>query len=148
MWQRRWYNGKHSCLPSSWSGFDSWPTQFYLQPLSYWLHRPTQNCKAVKINYNKYLLIECNAFYVRRKTDLKKLYRKQYETCCWQLIFATNLSVTNLSQNVFLSYTPGNLVTCSMCILLKKYNFIISIKLQYDFCYTKYELFQNIFFSF
>ena len=26
--KRRWYNGQHSCLPSSWSGFDSRPTQF------------------------------------------------------------------------------------------------------------------------
>ena len=26
--RRRWYNGQHSCLPSSWSGFDSRPTQF------------------------------------------------------------------------------------------------------------------------
>ena len=25
--KRRWYNGQHSCLPSSWSGFDSRPTQ-------------------------------------------------------------------------------------------------------------------------
>ena len=25
---RRWYSGEHSCLPSSWSGFDSRPTQF------------------------------------------------------------------------------------------------------------------------
>lgn len=24
--ERRWYNGQHSCLPSSWSGFDSRPT--------------------------------------------------------------------------------------------------------------------------
>ena len=33
--QRRWYNGQHSCLPSSWSGFDSRPTQyfFYFRPL-------------------------------------------------------------------------------------------------------------------
>ena len=28
--QRRWYNGQHSCLPSSWSGFDSRPTQTFL----------------------------------------------------------------------------------------------------------------------
>ena len=27
--QRRWYNGQHSCLPSSWSGFDSRPTQYF-----------------------------------------------------------------------------------------------------------------------
>ena len=27
--QRRWYNGQHSCLPSSWSGFDSRPTQCF-----------------------------------------------------------------------------------------------------------------------
>ena len=27
--RRRWYNGQHSCLPSSWSGFDSRPTQFF-----------------------------------------------------------------------------------------------------------------------
>ena len=27
--KRRWYNGQHSCLPSSWSGFDSRPTQFF-----------------------------------------------------------------------------------------------------------------------
>ena len=26
---RRWYNGQHSCLPSSWSGFDSRPTQLF-----------------------------------------------------------------------------------------------------------------------
>ena len=26
MYKRRWYNGQHSCLPSSWSGFDSRPT--------------------------------------------------------------------------------------------------------------------------
>ena len=29
MYKRRWYNGQHSCLPSSWSGFDSRPTQFF-----------------------------------------------------------------------------------------------------------------------
>ena len=28
--KRRWYNGQHSCLPSSWSGFDSRPTQSIL----------------------------------------------------------------------------------------------------------------------
>ena len=27
--KRRWYNGQHSCLPSSWSGFDSRPTQYF-----------------------------------------------------------------------------------------------------------------------
>ena len=27
--KRRWYNGQHSCLPSSWSGFDSRPTQCF-----------------------------------------------------------------------------------------------------------------------
>ena len=27
--RRRWYNGQHSCLPSSWSGFDSRPTQCF-----------------------------------------------------------------------------------------------------------------------
>ena len=27
--QRRWYDGQHSCLPSSWSGFDSRPTQYF-----------------------------------------------------------------------------------------------------------------------
>ena len=26
--KRRWYSGEHSCLPSSWPGFDSRPTQF------------------------------------------------------------------------------------------------------------------------
>ena len=28
--KRRWYNGQHSCLPSSWSGFDSRPTQCFI----------------------------------------------------------------------------------------------------------------------
>ena len=28
--KRRWYNGQHSCLPSSWSGFDSRPTHNFL----------------------------------------------------------------------------------------------------------------------
>ena len=28
--KRRWYNGQHSCLPSSWSGFDSRLTQIFL----------------------------------------------------------------------------------------------------------------------
>ena len=27
--KRRWYNGQHSCLPSSWSGFDSRPTHVF-----------------------------------------------------------------------------------------------------------------------
>ena len=27
--QSLWYNGQHSCLPSSWSGFDSRPTQYF-----------------------------------------------------------------------------------------------------------------------
>ena len=26
--KRRWYSGEHSCLPSSWPGFDSRPTQW------------------------------------------------------------------------------------------------------------------------
>ena len=28
--KRRWYNGQHSCLPSSWSGFDSRPRHNFL----------------------------------------------------------------------------------------------------------------------
>ena len=28
--ERRWYNGQHSCLPSSWSGFDSRPTHVFV----------------------------------------------------------------------------------------------------------------------
>ena len=27
--RRRWYSGEHSCLPSSWPGFDSRPTHFF-----------------------------------------------------------------------------------------------------------------------
>ena len=34
--KRRWYNGQHSCLPSSWSGFDSRPTQLFSSPHFYW----------------------------------------------------------------------------------------------------------------
>ena len=33
--RRRWYNGQHSCLPSSWSGFDSRPTQTFLPTHSF-----------------------------------------------------------------------------------------------------------------
>ena len=34
--KRRWYNGQHSCLPSSWSGFDSRPTQLFSSAHFYW----------------------------------------------------------------------------------------------------------------
>ena len=34
--KRRWYNGQHSCLPSSWSGFDSRPTQLFSSAHIYW----------------------------------------------------------------------------------------------------------------
>ena len=34
--RRRWYNGQHSCLPSSWSGFDSRPTQLFSSAHFYW----------------------------------------------------------------------------------------------------------------
>ena len=30
IYKRRWYSGEHSCLPSSWPGFDSRPTHFWL----------------------------------------------------------------------------------------------------------------------
>ena len=33
--KRRWYNGQHSCLPSSWSGFDSRPTQYFFPLLGF-----------------------------------------------------------------------------------------------------------------
>ena len=37
--KRRWYNGQHSCLPSSWSGFDSRPTQLFSSAHIYWEKR-------------------------------------------------------------------------------------------------------------
>ena len=40
MYKRRWYNGQHSCLPSSWSGFDSRPTHIF--PL-YFHHKAQWN---------------------------------------------------------------------------------------------------------
>ena len=33
--ERRWYSGEHSCLPSSWPGFDSRPTHLKLWFLFY-----------------------------------------------------------------------------------------------------------------
>ena len=31
--ERRWYSGEHSCLPSSWPGFDSRPTQRFFSSI-------------------------------------------------------------------------------------------------------------------
>ena len=47
--KRRWYNGQHSCLPSSWSGFDSRPTQdpfgnFFLIFLIVWYGAKHKKC--------------------------------------------------------------------------------------------------------
>ena len=44
--KRRWYNGQHSCLPSSWSGFDSRPTQF-LRFFFIIIYRKTQRFRVL-----------------------------------------------------------------------------------------------------
>ena len=49
--QRRWYNGQHSCLPSSWSGFDSRPTQYFscLIWIACWAAFANKNSKVLSM---------------------------------------------------------------------------------------------------
>ena len=57
MCRRRWYSGEHSCLPSSWPGFDSRPTQcpFSFSKLFLYLLKEKNVCMSkgkVKWAYN------------------------------------------------------------------------------------------------
>ena len=88
--KRRWYNGQHSCLPSSWSGFDSRPTQLFSSahiywekrgsPVVYWSRRLTS---VRKLGGSNPVLGEC--FWAN---DLNKWSGTHYS---WQKLWILNL---------------------------------------------------------
>ena len=90
--KRRWYNGQHSCLPSSWSGFDSRPTQdpfgnFFLIFLIVWYGAKHKKCyfKILKNVFLKKLSMPWPGFepgLLRPQRRVLTTRRLQLETPC------------------------------------------------------------------
>ena len=92
---RRWYSDKHSCLPSSWPGFDSRPTQLFF------LSR--KNEKAEKAD-----------FFEPLKTTVKTKDNSKFFFLCNWVYLSFCFPVSDRRTGLFSSYAVQRMIRLNL----------------------------------